>query len=172
MAGRRIATLATVVGRVSRLTVVAPLLAVLCVACGGGAGANAEVDRAEIEQLLREYLPRMGAAYATGDFTPLQGLAAQKEISVLRKHIGDLWEQEGRLVEAELIDLQIEQVRSVSYSIALVTTLETWNLRVKPIGSEQVLSEVENQRNRVRYQLEREDAGWKVLSRNREATFE
>lgn len=148
------------------------MAAVLVSSCGGQSEANAEADRAQIEQLLRDYLPKMGQAYETGDFAPLQGLAAEKEIAVLKKHIGDLFDQEGRLVEAELVDLQIEQIRSVSYSIALVTTLETWNLRVKPIGSEQVLSAVENQRNRVRYQLEREDDRWKVLSRNREATFE
>jgi hypothetical protein len=158
--------------RRSLLLVIAAGAASWVAACGGGSEAAAEVDRGQIEQLLRDYLPKMGQAYETGDFAPLQGLAAEKEIAVLQKHIGDLWDQEGRLVEAELVDFVIEDVRRVSYSIALVTTLETWNLRVKPIGSEQVLSEVENQRNRVRYQLEREDDRWKVLSRNREATFE
>lgn len=140
--------------------------------CGGGAAERTELDRQEIEQLLRDYLPKMGSAYATGDFAPLEGLAAQKEIAILQKHVGDLWEQEGRLVEAELVELEIESLRSVNRSIALVTTLETWNLRTKPIGSDRVLSEVENQRNRARYMLEREDHGWKVMERVRQATFE
>jgi len=129
-------------------------------------------DEAAITQLLADYLPRLGSAYAEGNLEILQGLAAEKEIARLHKTIGDLMNQEGRVVVPTLQSFNVEKITIWNYANAFVTTLEVWDLKVLAAGSEQELSRVEGQRNRVRYQLKRRDEGWQVLYRAIETTFE
>lgn len=129
-------------------------------------------DEAAIEALLADYLPKMASAYADGDLEVLRGLAAEKEIATLYKRINDLMNQEGRVVVPTLQSFEIEQITIWNYSNAFVTTLEVWDLEVLAAGTDQRLSGVEGQRNRVTYQLKRRDEGWEVLYRAIQTTFE
>jgi hypothetical protein len=42
-----------------------------------------------------------------------------------------------------------------------------WEIRVMDLGSERMISADRDQRNRVRYQLEKEEGRWRVLWRQR-----
>jgi hypothetical protein len=133
---------------------------------------TAELDRGEIEELLADYLPKLGEAYRTGNVEVLRDVASEKELAAMTKQIGDLMSQEGRVIDPKLVSFTVEQINVWNYSNAFVTTIEVWDLKVLVSGSEQVLSEVQDQRSRVKYQLKRRDEGWQILSRIRETTFE
>ena len=92
-------------------------------------------DETAIEQLLADYLPKMARAYATGDLEVLRGIAAEKEIATLYKRIGDLMNNEGRVVEPTLLSFEVEQITIWNYANAFVTTLEVWDLKVLASGS-------------------------------------
>jgi hypothetical protein len=130
-----------------------------------------EEDRQAIEETIRAYLPKFAEAYATGDASVLDGLAAPKEVSSLQRRIREL-EEEGRVIRPTPVDLTVEQVTVWGYSNAFATTLEEWDLVVLATGSERELSRDDGQQNRVRYQLQRQDDGWWVLYRTTEITFE
>jgi hypothetical protein len=133
---------------------------------------TAEVERGAIEELLAEYLPLLAEAYRTGNVEVLRAVASEKELAAMSKQIGDLMSQEGRVVDPELESFTVEQIEVWNYSNAFVTTIEVWDLKVLASGTETVLSEVDDQRSRVKYQLKRRDEGWQILSRIRETTFE
>ena len=150
-------------------------LGLILVAALAGCSASDEVSPADeqaISESLAQYLPGMANAYATGDLEPLRGIAAEKEIATLHKKINDLMNEEGRIVEPTLRGFDIEDVTIWSYSNAFVTTLETWDFRVLASGTDTVTSEVDGQRQRVKYQMKRRDEGWQVLYRVIETTFE
>ncbi len=158
-----------VVGRV----VLVALLVVSLSACGGGNNPDPDpLERERIEAVLASYLDGMAAAYASGDTSQLEGIAAPKEIAILQKKIGDLMAQENRYIEATLEDFVIEKILISNYSNAYVTTLETWDFRVLASGSDVVTSEVDDQRQRVKYQMGRTGDSWQVLYRLIETTFD
>lgn len=157
--------------RALRTLVAFALVALSVVSCAGDE-RTAELDRGEIEALLADYLPRLAEAYRTGNVEVLREVASEKELAAMTKQIGDLMSQEGRVIDPTLDSFTVEQINVWNYSNAFVTTIEVWDLRVLASGSEQLLSEVDGQRSRVKYQLKRRDDGWQILSRIRETTFE
>ncbi len=147
--------------RVPRIALSLLLLAV--VACSSSEKRQ-EVDTESIAAALEAYLPLLGQAYATGDLTPLEGLAAQKEIAAVEKRISDLADQ-GRVLEPIFRELTIEEATVFNYANAYVSTVEVWDLRSLATGSREQLAEDIGQRNRVKYQLKREGDSWRVLFR-------
>lgn len=143
-------------------------LAALCLtimACGGESGTSDDLaDRQEIQTTLETYLPLLAEAYATGELTALEPYAAQKEVASIHKRINDLWSQ-GKSLEATLRSVTVEEVKIWNYSNAYATTHEVWDLVVLATGSEQVLASEYEQPNRVKYQLKRENGGWRILFR-------
>jgi hypothetical protein len=148
----------------------APLLGALLAALVTAAGcapspAQVEVDQDAVRELLEAYLPALSQAYATGDVSPLRGLAAEKEVLATEKRIVDI-AREGRVVHPTFRDLTIEKLDVYQHSNAYVTTVERWDLQVYAAGTDRLLSEEMDQVNRVRYQLKRNDDGsWRVLFR-------
>ena len=141
------------------------LLGIPVLSCGGDSSqSRQEVNRQEIQAALEVYLPLLGEAYATGDLAPLVPYAAEKEISTVHRRIEDLAMQ-GRTLVATFRSLTIEDVNVWNYSNAFVTTFEVWDLVVYATGSDQVLAEESEQPSRVKYQLKREEDGWRVLYR-------
>ena len=152
------------------------LLAISCVAglaaCGetGPDGASEE-DRLAIEAVLTDYLPKLGAAYAKGDFEALASGAVPKEVETVRRRVYELETGESRTLRPTLQSFEIERVDVWRYSNAAVTTLEIWDIQSLASGTEQVLSSATD-RYRVRYQFKRRDEGWKVIDRRIEYQFE
>ena len=152
------------------------LLAISCVAglaaCGetGPDGASEE-DRLAIEAVLTDYLPKLGAAYAKGDFEALASGAVPKEVETVRRRVNELETGESRTLRPTLQSFEIERVDVWRYSNAAVTTLEVWDIQSLASGTEQVLSSATD-RYRVRYQFKRRDEGWKVIDRRIEYQFE
>ena len=58
--------------------------------------------------------------------------------------------------------LTIEDVNVWNYSNAFVSTAEIWDLVVYATGTDQVLAEEFEQHSRVKYQLKRDEDGWRV----------
>lgn len=147
--------------RLSTLTLA--LLLLLAAACGSSE-KKVEADRAEIEELLSEYLPRLAQVYANRQFQLLEGYAAEKEIAGVQKRIEDL-AATGRTLEPQLVRMTVEEVNAWSHSNAYVTTVEVWDLEVYNTGTRQLLSEERGQTNRVKYQLKRDGDSWLILFR-------
>ncbi len=152
------------------------LLAMACVAgltgCGetGPDGAKEE-DRLAIEAVLTDYLPKLGAAYATGDFEALASGAVPKEVETIRRRVYELEMGESRTLRPTLKSFEIERVNVWRYSNAAVTTLEIWDIQSLASGTEQQLASATD-RYRVRYQFKRRDEGWMVIDRRIEYQFE
>ena len=152
-------------------------VAIAVLASGAVAGCtdvgspDPEADRQAIDALLRAYLPKLAEAYKTRNPYALDGLAVAKEIAHVEKMTEDL-AAKGQIFEPELKDLEIETFSVWKYANAFVTTVEVWDIRSYSIGSHVLLSEARDQRNRVRYQLKRKDAGWMILYRDRIETLE
>ncbi len=152
------------------------LLAIACVAglaaCGeaGPDGASDE-DRQAIEAVLTDYLPKLGAAYAKGDFDSLASGAVPKEVETIRRRVHELEMGESRTLRPTLQSFEIERIDVWRYSNAAVTTLEVWDIQSMVSGTEQVLSSATD-RYRVRYQFKRRDEGWMVIDRRIEYQFE
>ncbi len=141
------------------------LLAVLT-ACGASRQERQEDLEGEIRTVLLEYLPALGEAYASADSNALLGLAADKERAAVEKRIQDLL-QEGRVLHPTFKELTVEEVNDWNWANAFVTTVEVWDLRVYASGFEDgdPISQELGQRQRVQYQLKRDDGGWLVLFR-------
>jgi len=101
----------------------------------------------------------------------LEGFAVEKEIAGLEKRANDLL-AEGRVIRPTPKSLVVESVETWGYANAFATTVEVWDLRVYAAGTDVLLSETLDQRNRVKYQLQRQDDTWLVLFRELDATFE
>ena len=140
------------------------LVFLLTVNCQGVAPPDPEVDHQEIEATIRDYLPKLAQAYATGNIEPLKTLTVDKEIARIRSRAQELADQ-GKVYEPDFKEMTIENVSVWQYANAAVTTLEVWDVRSYALGSRTLLGEVTDQRNRVKYQLKRKDHGWVVLYR-------
>jgi hypothetical protein len=141
------------------------LVLMLLVAAGCGPSAERQqLNRDEIKADLEVYLPLLGEAYATGNLEPLREWAVEKEVARVRKRLDDLASQGRRLVPT-FRQMTIEDVHIWNYSNAFVSTLEVWDLQILATGTENLLTEELGQRNRVKYQLEREKDHWRVLFR-------
>ncbi len=137
----------------------------------GGPDGASQKDRAAIEAALADYLPKLGMAYATGDFAALASGAVPKEIATVRKQVNDLEMEASRTLRPTLRSFEIERVDVWRYSNAAVTTLEVWDVESLVSGTERILGEATD-RYRVRYQFKRRDEGWMVIDRRIEYQFE
>ncbi len=136
----------------------------------GPDGARDE-DRLAIKAVLTDYLPKLGAAYATGDFEPLASGAVPKEVETVRRRVYDLETGESRTLQPTLKSFEIERIDVWRYSNAVVTTLEVWDIQSLASGTERVLASAID-RYRVHYQFKRRDEGWMVINRRIEYQFE
>ena len=152
-----------------------PILLLLAALTGAGCQRFGEAQeaavRGEIERDLTSYLTRLSEAYTRQEPERLREVAVEKEISGVARRLDDL-AREGRRLEATLREMTVEETEIWNYSNAFVTTVEVWDLRVFPMGSETLLSESLGQKNRVQYQLKKEDGQWWVLFRQIKETFE
>ena len=69
------------------------------------------------------------------------------------------------MLEAELVELTVEEVSLWAVSNAYVRTVETWNLTVRARGSDSLLGQELGQVSRVNYQLKKEDGAWRIYRR-------
>lgn len=125
------------------------------------------VEREELRATLEEYLPRMAEVYRTGDLEPLRPYASERELAVLQKNISDQAAR-GQSFDNELVELTIESVSPMSEMNVMVRTVETWSVKLRPVGSEEgILGQTEAQVSRVQYHLQRTDNRWRVMARDR-----
>ncbi len=156
-----------------------PTVVVSAILLAGGAAGCAETgpdgaseeDRIAIEIVLADYLPKLGNAYANGDFDALASGAVPKEIATVRKRVHDLEMEASRTLRPTLKSFEIEQINVWRYSNAAVTTIEVWDIDSLASGTERLLSSATD-RYRVRYQFKRRDEGWMVIGRLIEHQFE
>ena len=148
-----------------------PLLAILVLTACGDAAVRQEIDRQEIEQVLREYLPKLGKAYASRDPSILEGIAVPKEMARIQLRTEELTAN-GRVYEPEFKQVTVEDVSLWNNSNAFVTTLEVWDVRSFTLGTHLLISESLDQRNRVKYQFKRKEEGWVILYRELDQTFD
>ena len=148
------------------------LLLALALTTGcGEAGGSEEVDRREIEAVLRAYLPKLGEAYASRDTSILSGFAVPKEMARIQLRTDEL-SASGRVYEPEFKEVTVEDISVWNYSNAFVTTLEVWDVRSYTLGTRLKVNESLDQRNRVKYQVKRKDDGWVILYRELDQTFD
>ena len=158
--------------RAPAVVVAAILLAGGLAGCAGsGSDGAADEDRTAIEIVLADYLPKLGNAYATGDFDALASGAVPKEIATVRKRVHDLEMEASRTLRPMLKSFEIERIDVWRYSNAAVTTIEVWDIESLASGTERLLSSGTD-RYRVRYQFKRRDQGWMVIDRRIEHQFE
>lgn len=156
-----------------------PTVVVSAILLAGGAAGCAETgpdgaseeDRIAIEIVLADYLPKLGNAYANGDFDALASGAVPKEIATVRKRVHDLEMEASRTLRPMLKSFEIERINVWRYSNAAVTTIEVWDIDSLASGTERLLSSATD-RYRVRYQFKRRDEGWMVIDRRIEHQFE
>ena len=150
-------------------------LALLLVSLAGAGcmetGSDPQVDRQEIEAVLREYLPKLGQAYATRDMSILEGFAVPKEMARISLRTEELTAT-GRVYEPEFKEVTVEDVSVWNYSNAFVTTLEVWDVRSFTLGTHLKVNESLGQRNRVKYQMKRKEGGWVILYRELDQTYD
>jgi hypothetical protein len=150
------------------------LLGALALGSLAGCKPSAEsqaADREEIHSFLAEYLPKLAEAYRTGDTDPLALYAAAKERAAIEKRVLDL-AKTGEVLAPKLQSFQIEDVTVWNVVNAYVTTVEVWDIRTYAAGSDNVLRQALGQRNRVKYQLRRDDGRWRVFWRQLEKTYD
>lgn len=144
-----------------------PLTAATALALGAAcqsAEVREEEERAAIEAMLREYLPKLARAYGTLDAEVLRPQAVNREVDTVQARIDDLG-REGRQLRPELQSVRIEELELLRGLNANVVTHEVWDLRVFALGTDTRMSQELGQINRVRYQLAKEDGRWQVLYR-------
>ncbi len=134
-------------------------------------GSDPQVDRQEIEGVLREYLPLLGQAYAQRDTSILENYAVPKEMARISLRTEELAET-GRVYEPEFREVTVEDISVWNYSNAFVTTLEVWDVRSFTLGTHLPVNESLGQRNRVKYQMKRKEGSWVILYRELDQTFE
>lgn len=157
--------------------VLAVLVLALCgpVACApsgdGGDGEAAGGVEAEVEAALRAYMPLLEQAYAEGDPSILEPVAATKERLELQQQMREL-DRQGQALAPELVELTVENVGSWNRVNAVVTTLETWDVRLNVSGTDRLIREDLGQVNRVVYQMKWDGETWRVMSRQLQWTLE
>jgi len=142
----------------------APLLLPLA-ACQPSEEEVAE-ERDAIQAALEEYNERLSQAYAFADPSVLEGIAATREINSVRTNIARI-AAEGTRIVSDLKELTIEDLNHYQASNAYVQTFEVWDIQVQAVGSDEMISRDPAQRNRVRYQVKKEDGEWTVVWRQR-----
>ena len=134
-------------------------------------GSDPVVNRQEIETVLRQYLPKLGDAYAQRDTSILEGFAVPKEMARIDLRTEEL-AATGRVYEPEFKEVTVEDVSVWNYSNAFVTTLEVWNVRSFTLGTHLLVNESIGQRNRVKYQMKRKEGSWVILYRELDQTLD
>lgn len=124
------------------------------------------VEEEAIQAALQAYASRLSQAYAFTDASLLSPIASQREVAAVQRNVESLAAQ-GQRIATDLKEMSIEEVTMSDLAHAHVQTFEVWEIRVMDLGSERVISVDADQRNRVRYQLEREAGEWRVLWRQR-----
>lgn len=152
------------------LSLVVVLTAGLLLSGCSAPGAD-EIDKAEVEALLLEYLPKLGEAYAQADASIIEPWAVPKEVARIELRIEEL-EARGQVYEPVFESLEVVSISPWNYSNAFVTTLEVWDVTAYTLVSRQVVNQVLDQKSRVKYQLKRQDDGWVVLYRELEKNLE
>ena len=157
--------------RCSKLLASIFLSAALLLSGCGRSAEDLEVDRQEIEDFLRQYLPKLGEAYGTQNSQILAEMAVPKEVSRIELRTREL-EERGQVYEPSFKEVTVESVSVWNYSNALVSTFEVWDVRSYTVGSHLLVNESLDQKNRVKYQLKREGDTWLVLYRELAETID
>lgn len=124
------------------------------------------VEEEAIRAVIDRYADLLSQAYAFTDSSLLEPVASQRERAAVEVNIRQLADR-GQRIATDLKEMQIEEIGMSDLDNAYVQTFELWEIRVMDLGSERVVSVDPNQRNRVRYQLKRQDGVWRVLWRQR-----
>ena len=136
---------------------------------------KAAVDQAEQEALrarIESYAPVLAEAYSTGNIEVLREFAVERVLAQVEKRVSDL-ATSGMLVEPTMTDLIVEKVETFGNNFALVTTLETWDLRYYSTGvAHSLVSERLATRNRVEYQMKILDDQWMIFFRELKQEFD
>lgn len=166
---RPVACIGGVPGARRLLTLAVGLGILLAPACGPRdeeADSRREGERREeIQRALTDYLPLLGEAYSTGDVELLRPWAVERVMAQVHKRISDLRDQ-GLVLQATFHDLTVEELVTWSRDFAMVTALETWDLRYESLGTGVEVSDRPGVRSRVQYQLRKEDDRWRVFHRD------
>ena len=160
-----------------RVRVLGAIVLLVAIGCGepvstDGVPAVSESEREVFQARLEAYAPVLSEAYATGNIEVLRDFAVERVLAQVEKRVQDL-AVAGMLVETELVSLVIEEIRPFGNNFALVTTLETWDLRYFSTGSaHSLVSERLGTRNRVEYQMKELDGEWMIFFRELKQEFD
>lgn len=136
---------------------------------GVDTGSDAEE---EIEAFLERALPLLAEAYRSGEVEQLRPVATERVLAQVEKRILDLMEQ-GMRVEPTFESVTVEEVSSWRNDNAIVTTVETWDLRYISTGEGALISEQPDARSRVTYHLRKERGeGWRIYQRDLRQQFD
>ena len=138
---------------------------------GWSAPGAEEIDKAEVQGLLEEFLPKLGEAYAKADPSIIEPWAVPKEVARIEVRIGEL-EDQGQVYEPIFQSLEVVSISPWNYSNAFVTTIEIWDVSAYTVGSRRLVNQAIGQKSRVKYQLKRRDDSWVVLYRELAETIE
>lgn len=122
------------------------------------------VDKEEIRAFLDAYLPALGEAYAQRNAYLIEDFVAPKEIARVGKRIDELTSR-GQVYVPTVRTITIESVNLWNNSNAFVSTLEVWDVERRALGSDMAIDQTLEQPNRVKYQMKRDETGWRVLYR-------
>lgn len=147
------------------------LVALLVVLFGCSAPGAVEIDESQVRSLLENYLPKVGEAYAKQDPKIIAPWAVPKEVARIGTRIEEL-EIKGQYYVPTLDSFEVVSISPWNYSNAFVTTLEVWDVSAYTVGSHRLVTQVLDQKSRVKYQLKRQDDGWVVLFRELEEAIE
>lgn len=152
--------------RAAAVAAVAALSLLAALAACRPAEEDVAVEEEAIRAVIARYADLLSQAYAFTDASLLEPVASQREQAAVEVNIRQL-AQRGQRIATDLKEMQIEDIGMSDLDNAYVQTFELWEIRVMDLGSERVVSVDPNQRNRVRYQLKRQDGVWRVLWRQR-----
>ncbi len=144
----------------------AAMLVVLAAAACRPTPQEVAADKQEVRKVIEDYAARLSHAYAFTDASGLKQVASQREVASVQRNLGAMAAR-GQRLATDLKELEIEQLDMSDRNNAYVQTFEVWDIEVMDLGSERVISRDQAQRNRVRYQLKRQDGRWRVLWRQR-----
>ena len=134
----------------------------LLLACGGAERRAA--DRKAVEELLAAYPAALSEAYSLGTSDPLRELVTPRELTRVEARIAEL-RGEGKGLRARLLQRSVVAIELHSATSGSANVIETWNLRVVALGTEQTVSESASQENELVYSLVHDQGRWWILSR-------